>query len=598
MAASGKRDLWKVRHQAFWNTSVEFRPTWRICAHDDCRGFVHGVDHCLAHLPDEEHEEVWDRIQLDKVNRRLVDVRGTVIDSGLLAQLVGTNDDADSAPARMPTVNFSHCRFTEHANFQNRQFEAEATFADARFEHGATFTATTFEASANFEGASFRQRATFDYATFENDANFRNASFSWTATFHGVSFRRETTFDEALVREQLAFTGASFATTTRLGPLGAKAVTFSDATFARRMVIEVSALTVDCNGAHFEAGVDMRVRYASVSLRRVRFDAASSVAGLGAPFLERVLDDAALFGTLRELRRGAEVLSLQETDVSELMLADVGLRRCLFAGAHHLDKLRLEGRTPFNQPPTGFQFRRWEFPWVWRWSSRQTLIEEHFARQGWPKSIEWERRDYTYDDVAGVLRTQDDPLIEFDRLVGLYRSLRKAFEDAKNESGAGDFYYGEMEARRHSWRTRRSERALLTAYWALSGYGQRAMRSIVALVMLFVLLTALLVGFGLPTTGPVQQMTGTVQAPPGGLGVPQQITLDVLATPPLLPPADQRWTSERTSRALRVMTGVVSFRDTEPRLTTAGTWTVIAGRLFGPLLVLLAALAIRARLKR
>jgi hypothetical protein len=46
------------------------------------------------------------------------------------------------------------------------------------------------------------------------------------------------------------------------------------------------------------------------------------------------------------------------------------------------------------------------------------------------------------------------------------------------------------------------------------------------------------------------------------------------------------------------MTGVVSFRDTEPRLTTAGTWTVIAGRPLGPLLLLFAAFAVRARLKR
>jgi hypothetical protein len=30
----------------------------------------------------------------------------------------------------------------------------------------------------------------------------------------------------------------------------------------------------------------------------------------------------------------------------------------------------------------------------------------------------------------------------------LYRALRKAQEDAKDEPGAADFYYGEMEMRR------------------------------------------------------------------------------------------------------------------------------------------------------
>jgi hypothetical protein len=34
------------------------------------------------------------------------------------------------------------------------------------------------------------------------------------------------------------------------------------------------------------------------------------------------------------------------------------------------------------------------------------------------------------------------------RLAVLYRQLRKAQEDAKNEPGAADFYYGEMEMRR------------------------------------------------------------------------------------------------------------------------------------------------------
>ena len=31
----------------------------------------------------------------------------------------------------------------------------------------------------------------------------------------------------------------------------------------------------------------------------------------------------------------------------------------------------------------------------------------------------------------------------------LYRALRKSREDAKDEPGAADFYYGEMEMRRH-----------------------------------------------------------------------------------------------------------------------------------------------------
>ena len=33
-------------------------------------------------------------------------------------------------------------------------------------------------------------------------------------------------------------------------------------------------------------------------------------------------------------------------------------------------------------------------------------------------------------------------------IAGIYRDLRKGLEDVKNEPGAADFYYGEMEMRR------------------------------------------------------------------------------------------------------------------------------------------------------
>ena len=72
----------------------------------------------------------------------------------------------------------------------------------------------------------------------------------------------------------------------------------------------------------------------------------------------------------------------------------------------------------------------------------------------------------------------------------LYRALRKSREDAKDEPGAADFYYGEMEMRRHDrgednangrWSRGLVSRGVLTAYWLVSGYGLRAWRSLAAL---------------------------------------------------------------------------------------------------------------------
>ena len=65
-----------------------------------------------------------------------------------------------------------------------------------------------------------------------------------------------------------------------------------------------------------------------------------------------------------------------------------------------------------------------------------------------------------------------------DGYAAIYRSLRRGLEEAGDSPGAADFYYGEMEARRHgakrqgsrSGRTTASgERAILTAYWLVSG---------------------------------------------------------------------------------------------------------------------------------
>ena len=45
-------------------------------------------------------------------------------------------------------------------------------------------------------------------------------------------------------------------------------------------------------------------------------------------------------------------------------------------------------------------------------------------------------------------------MVEPARLAAVYRELRKGREDAKDEPGAADFYYGEMEMRRHDKRAK------------------------------------------------------------------------------------------------------------------------------------------------
>ena len=150
----------------------------------------------------------------------------------------------------------------------------------------------------------------------------------------------------------------------------------------------------------------------------------------------------------------------------------------------------------------------------------------------------------------------------------MYRALRKGREDAKDEPGAADFYYGEMEMRRHA-RGRdggrgggsrgRVERGVLTAYWLVSGYGLRAWR---ALAWLVGVTAAFALAFHL-----------------AGFTSPPQ-------------PASY-WTS-----LLYAFRSTISLTDNEVTLTAWGQLLQALLRLTGPVLLGLALLALRARVKR
>ena len=148
----------------------------------------------------------------------------------------------------------------------------------------------------------------------------------------------------------------------------------------------------------------------------------------------------------------------------------------MLSGLRRPEQLRLEGRCVFAPTPRGWH-RRWGIR-LWRWSAREALFEEHLwrasnaapgPRDGWARLS---------DDDAEDIGTSNP-----DRLEVLYRQLRAVFEGASNEPGAADFYYGEMEMRRHAAH-RGSERWLLGWYWFLSGYGLRGSRALGGLVAL------------------------------------------------------------------------------------------------------------------
>lgn len=177
-------------------------------------------------------------------------------------------------------------------------------------------------------------------------------------------------------------------------------------------------------------------------------------------------------------------------------------------------------------------------------------------------------------------------------LAPVYRQLRKAFEDGKHEPGAADFYYGEMEMRRRAGDIPWAERSLLTAYWALSGYGMRASRALGWLMVAMAATVLAMMLWGLPQNDPKPESTSTVAG--------RSVTLTTDKPDPVNPvgPYNERLTTERFEKSLRVVINSVIFRSSDQNLTTAGTYAEMASRLAEPALLGLAALAIRSRLKR
>lgn len=107
--------------------------------------------------------------------------------------------------------------------------------------------------------------------------------------------------------------------------------------------------------------------------------------------------------------------------------------------------------------------------------------------------------------------------------------------------------------------------------------------------------TILLITCGLPAAGPVTQ-SSTVTRPVSSGG--QQTITFVEDVPSQLPPGNARWTWMRADTSVRIALGAVVFRDAGQKLTTSGVWTVMVARFTGPILLALAALAVRARVKR
>ncbi|WP_327328707.1 pentapeptide repeat-containing protein (plasmid) [Streptomyces sp. NBC_01210] len=541
-------------------------PPWPHCAtgawHGDpvgCRGRqIEPYPECLAHLREADRDRYLGYLG----PRGYLDLRGTPFSESLLRQLLDALRDTATGQSRLAETRFDGAQFFGTARFDGAQF------SDTEFG-GAQFSDT------EFGGAQFSGDARFAGAQFSGDARFYKAQLSGPADFAGAQFSGEAQFAGAQVSGTAQFGGAQFEKESLLGPLVCQgALVLTAARFGGPVTIEAAATRLVCERTRWDSTAALRLRYAAVDLSDAVVEYPLSVTAQAAAFHQS--GRAMAEGELANSDPGLRIASLRGADAAHLVLHNVDLSTCMLSGTVHLDQLRLEGDCPFAPAPSGLHRRGLRLV---RWTARRTLAEE----QHWRQNQGW----------TGWMTAPDGvEVVEPAGLAPVYRQLRKSFEDSKNEPDAADFYWGEMEMRRHDHKRPRAERTLLALYWAMSGYGLRASRALGWLLGAMASTVLIMMLWGLPLDDPKPATTGRLTG--------QDISLITDNPDPVNPtgPLRSRLTSERWEKSLRVVVNSVVFRSSGQDLTTAGTYTEMASRLAEPVLLGLAALAIRGRVKR
>ncbi|MGW0522097.1 hypothetical protein [Crossiella sp. NPDC003009] len=202
------------------DTRPRFTPDWPTCTEDAgrCTGRrIEDFDQCLAHLTADDLDTALTRFTPGAD----VDLRGTTLTPELLHRLLaGMSEGEDPAPRtpRLGHADFRHC-----------------FFSGAAPQH-------TDQATSN------------DHTT----AIFK---------FNGVKVGGDAWFNRV-----------KFGGRTMIGPLVASTLSMDGSSFAKRVMVEVETGTLSATDTRFEGGVELRVRYARIDVRRTFFGAPSSLA--------------------------------------------------------------------------------------------------------------------------------------------------------------------------------------------------------------------------------------------------------------------------------------------------------------------------------
>jgi uncharacterized protein YjbI with pentapeptide repeats len=218
------------------------------------------------------------------------------------------------------------------------------------------FNRTRFTSDASFGMTQFRGIALFDQAILNGSVWFDEARFTGAALFRANRLG-PASFDQTQFKRMAWFESAGFRQPGKLGPLLATVgVGLNHAVVEGAMLIEAPSPKLFCLEAQFTETFTFRLRYAEIAVDRTMFAKPSTIAFARDTFkAAHELGEAEVFdeSSLQADARAAQprLLSLRRVDTSALTVSDLDLSACLFAGAHHLDRLRIEGPRPFADTP-------------------------------------------------------------------------------------------------------------------------------------------------------------------------------------------------------------------------------------------------------
>lgn len=518
------------------------------CEQGDCAAARVAEGHCVEHV---SQEGLCVAVARWKSGEPL-DAREASIDSKCLERLLDalasmeiepeSEELTRLRPGSCGAVHFERASFDGRADFTGLSFPGPIYFDHATFLGPADFSKTTFAQHADFDHVIFEDSACFEQAIFNDHAGFERASFQGSATFDATKFRSYVDLEAASFAHDASMQGATFQLARQIGPfVVARKLKLDKSVFSERVMIEVVAEAVTARTTVFADGVRLSVGGAEVDLHQADLGRASTLAGIE--------------------KDGAQpaLVTLCGAQVAGLSISGFDLCDCQFFGAHGLESLNIESSCEWLHPRSSRCIDREMIAEERDWRCREQ--RRRCARR---RACRWLTIHWSDPDPDRQRRTETREVLDPGQLAGLYRALRKAREDSKDQAGAADLYYGEMETRRRTPIPKKrgrlracADKFVIYGYWLLAGYGLRASRAVTALAVMILLVAAPLALWGFHP--PRAYLRSVLFAAQSSL---------TLVHPP------------------------------EAHLSASGEVIQIVVRLAGPALVGLAILSLRSRIKR